>query len=128
MPAPTSGERRSFAADLVTPRTVLIFAAGFLVALLLARVLPDAGLFHPEGRVVTLDTVITGSTAPEAGGITAIGTQENKSFGVTDDVWDPELLVLVKERAPGPMSIRARIVYVIPQEGAETVVSIRAPG
>lgn len=119
--------RTTFAANLITPRSIVIFLAGFALALFLARTLPDVGLFHPEGRIVTLDTVITGSNAPEAGGLHAIATEGNKSFGVTDAVWDGFLLDQVMERAPGPMNIPARIVYVVPDEGPETVIRIEQP-
>jgi hypothetical protein len=122
--APTGEERRSFAANLVTPRTVLIFAAGFLVALFLARVLPDAGLFHPEGRVVTVDTVIT-SSMETSRDVAAIVTEDGKTFEVPLDM----LSVLGSDPFPttGAMRQPARITYVVPREGSIEVVLIRPP-
>lgn len=122
-----SGPQMRFAARLITPRTLMIFAAGFGLALLLARILPDSSLFHPEGRVITVDTIITGTNDPGFGQITAIGVATNQSFSVHDGVWDGTLLDQVKEKAPGPMRIAARITYVVPREGSVSVVAIRQP-
>ena len=131
MEANTEGSRRAFAAALVTPRTALIFAAGFLLALLLARTIPSASLFHPEGQIIEKDVVITAlnptSIPPEF--VEAIVTDEGESFDAPESVWDDELLREAKEVGFGnEMSIEAHIVYVVSPYAYRTLSLERRSG
>lgn len=116
----------AFTAKLASPRTALIFAAGFLLSLFLARALPDVGLFHPEGRIRTIDVKITIASVTDDLNL-SIGTDSGKGFGTLSEMWDGILLQEVKRLAGNPMSVPARITYVIPKEGPELPLFIRSP-
>ena len=121
----TKGSRRAFAADLVTPRTALIFVAGFLLALVLARMIPSASLFHPEGQIIEKDIVITGlnPTAIPPQFVEAIVTDEGEGLDAPESVWDAELLRQAKEQGFGrPISLEAHIVYVVSPHAYRTLL------
>lgn len=118
--------RTRFVAQLITPRTIAIFAAGFLLALLLARLLPGTEVFHPVVQVRTIDTLITIASVEDDLNL-SIGTEAGIGFGTISAMWDGTLLEEVKRLAGDPMSVPARITYVIPNEGAVVPVFIRAP-
>ena len=120
--------RQRFAANLLSVRTLAIFAAGFLLALFLARTLPDAGLFHPEGRIVTKDIVITAlnGIGPSPADVQGIATSEGQGFAGSSEVWDGDLLseAIAMAQVSNNFRLDARIIYVIPPEGAVTTIRI----
>src|SRR5712692_170002 len=106
------GEKATFRANLLSFRTLLIFAAGFALALLLARTLPGAALFHPEGQMFKKDAFIIYSGPRGPGG----GFQLQTTVGGFDV---PSSAVLVNgvfeqvdAKAPGSMHIPVTITYV----------------
>ncbi|MEX2554025.1 MAG: hypothetical protein WEB06_00135 [Actinomycetota bacterium] len=123
----TGRTRTAFVANLISPRTVLIFMAGFLLALLSARMLPSAELFHPEGRIHTKDIVITLLNGQTLGELRGIATEEGESFGGRPEVWDGDLLQEAfahLDSGDYPLALPARITYVVPREGIWATIRI----
>jgi len=118
--------KQRFVANLFTLRTLLIFAAGFALALLLARTLPGASLFHPEARLYTKDIVITALNGPSVADIRGIATETGEGFGGDAEVWDADLLDQAVGLAQPTNSFRlpARITYVVPSVGPVTTLRI----
>ena len=118
-----------FRANLLSLRTLLIFASGFLLALLLARTLPETGLFHPEGRIITKDIVITALNGfnPDSVAFVHGIASDVGSFAADSDVWDGDLLQQAFEMAKqtdNNFRLDARIRYVIPNEGVYATIFI----
>jgi hypothetical protein len=119
--------KTSFRANLFTLRTLLIFAAGFALALLLARALPSAELFHPEVQLHEKDVVITLLNGQTVASIRGIATTEGETFAGSAEVWDGELLndaIRQYESRGNNLSIPARITYVVPREGPVELIRV----
>ena len=103
-------------------RTLLIFAAGFALALLLARTLPGATLFHPEGQMFKKDAFVTyaGESQP---GVLNIQTTVG-GFVLPPGVGVNGVEEQIRARAPGGMHIPVVITYVVPREGTTSAVLI----
>ena len=118
-----------FRANLLSLRTILLLAAGFLLALFLARTLPESGLFHPEGRIITKNIVITainGFSPESIADIRGIASDAG-SFGGDTDTWDGDLLRRAHQMAiqtNNNFRLEARIRYVIPREGVYATIFI----
>jgi hypothetical protein len=116
--------RQRFVANLLSVRSVLIFAAGFIMALLLARTMPGTELFHPEGQMFRRDAVITGAGPQNNIG----GFQLTTSIGGFDvpssAVFVNGVFEQVKDKAPGQMQIPVIITYVLPKAGYQSAVLI----
>jgi hypothetical protein len=115
-------ERSAFRARLFSVRTLLIFAAGFALALFLGRSMPGVGLFHPEGRIITKDIVITafnGYDGRSLASIQGIATKDGEGFGGGSEVWDGDLLneavAMFDATGNWHFALEARITYVIPR-------------
>jgi hypothetical protein len=116
--------RQRFVANLLSVRSVLIFAAGFIMALLLARTMPGTELFHPEGQMFRRDAVITGAGPQNNIG----GFQLTTSIGGFDvpssAVFVNGVFEQVKDKAPGQMQIPVIITYVLPKAGYQSAALI----
>lgn len=121
--------RQRFVADLLSVRTLVILAAGFALALLLGRTLPGVGLFHPEGRIVTRNVVITAlnGIGPSPADVNGFAISTGESFGGTSEVWDGDLLneaISLAQQGNFDFRLDATITYVIPAEGAVATIRI----
>jgi hypothetical protein len=125
--AASTSQKASFRANLVSLRTLLIFAAGFALALLLARVLPSAELFHPEAQVHEKDVVIALINGSTVASIRGLATSEGEGFAGGSEVWDGDLLNEVIQEyglRGNNLSIPARITYVVPREGPVELIRV----
>src|SRR4051794_11106037 len=119
---PTEGNGRTAArTNLFSLRTLLIFAAGFALALLLARTLPGAALFHPEGQMFTKDAFVTYAGQSRLGDTLQIQTTVG-GFDATQGVFVNGVADQIRAQAPGPMHIAVTITYVVPREGSRSAV------
>ena len=124
---PTGGGRAEFRAYLLSFRTLFIFAAGFALALLLARTLPGAALFHPEGQMFKKDAFVTYAGQSEPGEVLQIKTTVG-GFDVPQGVFVNGAAEQIRARAPGGMHIPVVIIYVVPREGSASAVLIEPRG
>jgi hypothetical protein len=121
---PLDGEERSaFKARLFSVRTLLIFAAGFALALLLSRTLPGATVFHPEGQMFKKDAFVTYAGQSQPGEVLQIRTTVG-GFDVPQGVFVNGVEEQIRARAPGGMRIPVVIIYVVPREGSVSAVLI----
>jgi hypothetical protein len=116
--------KTTFRADFFSLRTLLILAAGFALAVFLARILPGAALFHPAGQVFTKDAFITGAGLSDSGPTLQLSTTVG-GFDVPRDAFFDGVDEQVRAQAPGPMNIAVTITYVVPSEGYVSAVLIR---
>jgi len=113
--------------NLLTLRTLLIFAAGFALALLLARTLPGAAVFHPEGQMFKKDAFVTYAGQSQPGESLQIQTTVG-GFVVPPAVGVNGVEEQIRARAPGGMHIPVVITYVVPKEGTVSAVHIEPRG
>ena len=119
--------RTPFRANLFTLRTLFIFAAGFALALFLARTLPGTSLFHPEVQLHQKDIEIALLNGQTVASIRGLATSEGESFAGSSEVWDGILLneaIRQYELRGNNLSIPARITYVVPREGPVELIRV----
>jgi hypothetical protein len=115
--------RTAVRANLFSLRTLLIFAAGFALALLLARTLPGAGLFHPEGQMFKKDAFVTYAGQFGLGDTLQIQTTVG-GFDATQGVFVNGVADQIRAQAPGSMHIAVTITYVVPREGSVSALLV----
>lgn len=103
-----------FTVNLFTLRSLLIFGAGFALALLLARTSPSSSLFHPEvqSRTRILHIINLAGTTPA--NLRGFATSEGMGFAAGSSVWESGLLqeAFTARDADGQMSVAAKVSYV----------------
>lgn len=127
MKSANEGRPTTFRANLISFRTLFIFAAGFALALLLSRTLPGATLFHPEGQMFKKDAFVTYAGQSRPGEVLQINTTVG-GFDVPEAVGVNGVKEQIRARAPGPMHIPVVITYVVPREGIVSAVLIEPRG
>jgi hypothetical protein len=112
--------RQRFVANFLTVRSLMIFAAGFALALLLARTLPGAELFHPEGQVHRKDVVIIALNGTRLVTFRGFLTDKHDEFSSQWEEWDGELLkraLYLADQGNFRFALPARITYVVLPDG-----------
>ena len=121
----TSGDgttKTTFRANVFSLRALLIFAAGFALALLMARTAPGVSFFHPAAQVIEKDVEITALNGGAPVDLDGFATSDGKSFLGSSDGWDADLLneaFAARDSASRPpVLVSARIKYVALDVGA----------
>jgi hypothetical protein len=119
--------RQRLVANLLTVRSLMIFAAGFTLALLLARTLPGAELFHPEGQVHRKDVVIIALNGTRPVTFRGFLTDKRDEFSSQLEAWDGELLQKALDLADQGnfrFALSARITYVVLPDGFRQAIRV----
>jgi hypothetical protein len=127
MHGPSSERKQHFIANLLTLRTLMIFVAGFALALFLSRTLPGATVFHPEGQVLRKDIVIIALNGTSVGIVQGLVTEKHVEFVGQSGVWDRELLnraVELADQGNFRFALPARITYVLTPGGSPQAIRV----